>query len=79
MLLKASEIWGTKNIRVIEIAHLFACKRLLRVMAKTPNYMIYGETDRYPLFTDNTIKSLRYWLKITSMSLNRFPRQAYTM
>ena len=79
MLLYASEIWGTTNIHVIETAHLFACKRLLNVSDKTPNNMIYGETGRYPLLIDSTIRSLRYWLKITNMPLNRFPRQAYTM
>ena len=77
MLLYASEIWGTTNIHVIETAHLFACKRLLNVSDKTPNNMIYGETGRYPLLIDSTIRSLRYWLKITNMPLNRFPRQAY--
>ena len=41
--------------------------------------MICGETGRYPLLIDSTIKSLRYWLKSTNMPLNRFPRQAYTM
>ena len=79
MLLYASEIWGTTNINVIETAHLFACKRLLNVSEKTPNNMIYGETGRYPLLIDSTIRSLRYWLKVTNMPLNRFPRQAYTM
>ena len=79
MLIYASEIWGTTNIHVIETAHLFACKRLLNVSDKTPNNMIYGETGRYPLLIDSTIRPLRYWLKITNMPLNRFPRQAYTM
>ena len=46
---------------------------------QTPNNMIYGETGRYPLLIDSTIRSLRYLLKITNMPLNRFPRQAYTM
>ena len=79
MLLYASEIWGTTNIHVIETAHLYACKRLLNVSDKTSNNMTYGETGRYPLLIDSTTRSLRYWLKITNMPLNRFPRQAYTM
>ena len=64
MLLYASDIWGTTNIHVIETAHLFACKRLLNVSDKTPSNMIYGETGRYQLLIDSTIRSLRYWLKI---------------
>ena len=77
--LSPTEIWGTTNIHVIETAHLFACKRFLNVSDKTPNNMIYGETSRYPLLIDSAIRSLRYWLKITNMPLNRFPRQSYTM
>ena len=38
-----------------------------------------GETGRYPLLIDSTVRSLRYWLKMINMPLNRCPRQAYTM
>ena len=41
--------------------------------------MIYGETGRYPLLIHGTTRSLRYWLKITNVPLNLFPRQAYTI
>ena len=50
MLPHASEMWGTVRLNVIESAHLFACKRLLNVSDKTPNYMVYGDTGRYPLY-----------------------------
>ena len=79
MLLYVSQILGTTNIHVIETAHLFACKRLLNVSDKTPNNKIYDETGRYPLLINSTIRSLKYWLKITNMPLYRLPRQAYTM
>ena len=79
MLLYTSAIWRTMNIHVIETAKLFACKRLSNVSGKFPNNMIYRETGRYPLFIDSTIKSLRHWLKITNLPLNRCPRRAYTM
>ena len=79
MLLYAAEIWGTSRLAVIETAHLFGCKRLLSVSNKTPNYMIYGETGRYPLYIDSTIATLRYWLKIIKLPASRLPKQAYTM
>jgi hypothetical protein len=48
MLLYAAEVWGLLKPNIIETAHLFACKRLLSVSDKPPNYMVYGETGRYP-------------------------------
>ena len=79
MLLYASEIWGLLRPTVIESAHLFACKRLLSVSDKTPNHMVYGETGRYPLYIDSTISSLRYWLRLSNMTLERLPKQAFIM
>ena len=33
----------------IERVHLYACKRFLHVLDKTPNDIVYGELGRYPL------------------------------
>ena len=55
MLLYASEVWDTSRLANIETAQRFACKRLLSVSDKTPNYMVYGETGRYSLNIDSTI------------------------
>ena len=79
MLLYASEIWGTSKHHITESAHLFACKRLLSLSDKSPNYMVYGETGRYPLYIDCKIASLRYWLKLGKMPITRFPKQALIM
>ena len=79
MLLYASEIWGTSKHRIIESAHLFACKRLLSLSDKSPNHMVYGETGRSPLYIDSKIASLRYWLKLDKMPITRFPKQALIM
>ena len=79
MLLYASEIWGISKHRIIESAHLFACKRLLSLSDKSPNHMVYGETGRYPLYIDSKIASLRYWLKLGKMAITRFPKQALIM
>ena len=61
----------------IEKVHLFACKRLLCVSEKTPNHMVYGETGRYPLYTDSTISVLMYWFKLCKLPSTRFPKQAF--
>ena len=79
MLLYASEVWSTSRLANIETVHLFACKRLLSVRAKTPNHMVYGETGRYLLYIDSTISSFRYWFKLSKMPMTRFPKQALIM
>ena len=77
-LLYASEVWGTSRLANIEIAHLFACKRLLSVSDKTPNHMVYAETGRYPLYIDSTISSLRYWFKLSKMPNDEIPEASFS-
>eukprot|EP00745_Piridium_sociabile_P018413 TRINITY_DN27645_c0_g1_i3.p1 TRINITY_DN27645_c0_g1~~TRINITY_DN27645_c0_g1_i3.p1 ORF type:complete len:295 (+),score=15.40 TRINITY_DN27645_c0_g1_i3:814-1698(+) len=79
MLMYASEIWGIMRNSVIESAHLFACKTLLSINVKSSNYMVYGETGRYPLFIESTISCIKYWLKLNTMPNTRFPKQALMM
>jgi len=79
MLLYACEVWSISRPANIEKAHLFACQRLLSVSDKTPNYMVYGETGRYPLYINSTISSLGYWFKLSKMPMTRFPKQAWIM
>ena len=76
MLLYAAEIWGWKEVDVVESAHLFACKKIMSVSNKTPNHMTYGETGRHPLHIDAKIATVRYWLKVMKMPNHRLPKQA---
>lgn len=77
MLLYASEVWGITQYKVIEAVHLFACKKLLNVSPRTPNTMVYGETGRYPLYIDSTIRAIGYWFRLQDMDLIRIPKQAF--
>ena len=77
ILLYGAEIWGMKSRDIIEKVHLFACKKLLGVSAKTPNAFIYFELNRYPLLIDARVKVYKYWLKLLSLEEHRLPRQAY--
>ena len=77
MLLYAAEIWGSTQYEIIEKTHMFACKKLLGVSARTPNTFIYAELNRYPLFIDSQIRTLKYWKKLLLLDATRIPRQAY--
>ena len=50
ILLYRAELWGMDKFDQIERVHLYACKRFLYVLGKTPNDIVYGELGRYPLW-----------------------------
>ena len=77
MLLYGAEIWGMKQREIIEKVHLYACKKLLGVSAKTPNAFIYCELNRYPLLIDAKTRAFKYWGRLLGMEDNRLPKQAY--
>ena len=79
MLLYASEIWGHKAYDQIEHVHLYACKRFLHVISRTPKDLLYGELGRFPLWILSTIRSVKYWLKLLKQPDNFFSRKAYKM
>ena len=80
MLIYASEVWGLANketLQTIEKVHMYACKRMLGVTPRTPNTLIQGELNRYPLSIDTKIRAVKYWAKLTQLDSSRLPRQAY--
>ena len=46
---------------------------------RTPNDLIYGETNRYPLFLNSAVRCIRYWLNLTRMDGSRLRCKAYSM
>ena len=78
-LLYASELWGLKEHPEVEKSHLFACKRFLSLDVKSPNSLVYGETGRFPLVINSTIRAISYWFKLLKMSDHRLPKQALSI
>ena len=80
VLLYGAEIWGLdKAAFVCEKVHLLGLKRYLGVDVRTPNDLVYGETNRYPIVINCIVRCISYWLKLTRMEEHRFPRKAYKM
>ena len=46
---------------------------------RTPNDLVYGETNRYPLFVNSAIRCIRYWLKLSRMEASKLPNKVYGM
>ena len=62
--LYGAELWDLETAAVhCEKVHLFALKSILGVEMQTPNDLVYGETNRYPLFVNSAVRCIRYWLK----------------
>ena len=81
IFLYASEVWEVllKDNNPTESVHLFACKRFLNMAARTPNKMVYGEFDRYPLQISCCIRANKYWFRLLKMDPERLLNQAYRM
>jgi hypothetical protein len=76
-----AELWAFDDVAAAhcEKVHLFAMKRFLGVDRKTPNDLVYGELDRFPIIINSGIKCVKYWLKLCCMPEGRLPRKAYVM
>ena len=46
---------------------------------RTPNDVVYGKTNSYPLFVKSAIRCIHYWLKLTRMEASKLPSKAYRM
>jgi hypothetical protein len=68
ILLYGSEVWGFKNIDIIERIHLRFCKILLKLHKSTPNVMVYGELGRHPLDINVKVRMVTFWHKLCTVS-----------
>ena len=79
ILLYSSEIWSHEKMEIIEKVHLNFLKRILNVRNSTPNYMVYGETGRFPLLINAKIKCLCYWSKLIQSGQSKLSGILYTI
>ena len=76
-LLYAAEIWGHRENKQIEKVHLYACKLFINVPTVTPNDMVYGVLDRYPLYIEAAAKCIQYWFRVLKQPASRHSEMAY--
>ena len=58
------EIWGFGNNNVFEKTQLQFCKHILKLRSSTPNYMIYGELGRIPVYITIKLRMACFWNKL---------------
>ena len=59
-----------------EKLHLYALKKILGIDLRTPNDLVYGELNRYPILVNFIVNVIRYWFKILEMVERRLPKEA---
>ena len=74
-----AEIWGYQFCEEIEKVQSRFCKYFIGLKQSTNDSFALGECGRLPLAVCYTTRALKYWLKLTQMPNNRYPRQCYNM
>ena len=57
----------------------YACRRFLCVGQKSCVAPVMAECERFPVYIDTSIRTLKYWLKIVNMPDYRLVKKCYTM
>ena len=79
ILCYGAEIWGTKIWSDIEIVHSQFCKYVLGLGPRSVNVAALAECGRRPLYIHYITRCIKYWLKLTSMEIDRYPKACYNM
>ena len=74
-----SEIWGYTYSEDIEKVQTKFCKQYIGLNQKTPDNFALGECGRLPLAVSYMTQTVKYWVKLTQMTNDRYPRQCYLM
>ena len=73
------EVWGFSDNYVIEKIHFKFRKLILHLKQSTPNVMIYGELDRFPLYIDIKTRVISYWCKLLSGKASKLSAISYKL
>ena len=79
ILLYGCEVWGFSDNYVIEKIHLKFCKLILHLKQSTPNFMIYGELGRFPLYIDIKTRVISYWCKLLTGKASKLSAISYKL
>ena len=77
VLLYGCEIWGSGNIDLCEKLHLKFCRYVLNVKSSSPNYMIYGELERFPVMSSLYSRMIGFWANLVCGNSNKISFKLY--
>ena len=71
VMLYGCEVWGYKNLEVLEKLHLKFCKLVLKLKKSTPDTMVYGESGRFKVEYYAKKRIINYWSTIACGNRNK--------
>ena len=77
ILCYSSEIWGYRYCETIERIHFKFCKRVACLNSNVSNMMALSECGRHTLNVIYMTRCVKYWVKLTRLEENRYPKQCY--
>ena len=77
--LYGSEVWGFKNVEIIEKLHLQFCKMILGVKKCTPSCMVLGDLGRLPIKYQVDVKMLCFWYKVAHSNEHKYTDTMYQL
>ena len=66
------EVWGTQDIKCLEILQRKFIKIILGLNQNTPNAMIYGETGIYPIAHTINMRMINFYMRIVNGKQSKF-------
>ena len=79
IILYGSEIWGYRNLKILERLHLKFCKLVLKLKKSTPDIMVYGETGRFNLEYYANKRIINFWETIACGNKNKLSYIIYNL
>lgn len=68
-----AQIWGAKMFNSLEIMQKYFIKKILRLPIRTPDYLLYLETELWPMFVHTLEIHLRFKNRCLELDNERYP------
>ena len=79
IILYGSETCGFGSNEITERLHLKLCKLLLHLKTSAPDYMVYGELERYPFRIEINVRMINFWCKISMEKQRKISHICYKL
>ena len=79
ILLYGSEVWGSANIKQVEVFHNQLCKQILHLGRKTANCIPLGELGRFTMAHFVKQRMLNYWANLVNGKQSKLSSTVYNL
>ena len=79
VILYGCEIWGYKNLEILEKLHLKFCKYVMKLKSSTPDVMVFGESGRLKIEYYAKKRMINFWATIVCGNRNKLSFIMYNL